>query len=94
MACVTAHAAIDKSCDMLGIRLIKIPMDPKTGKLNVSAMSAAIGPNTIMLYASAPNFPQGVIDDIEAVRRCQSVHIYTAFDDVSWLLGRQVGVQI
>jgi glutamate/tyrosine decarboxylase-like PLP-dependent enzyme len=67
VACVSAHAAIDKACDLLGIRLIKIPMKPETYQLDVRAMEAAIGPNTIMLYASAPTFPQGVIDDVEAV---------------------------
>lgn len=30
-------------------------------------MSRAIGPNTIMLYASAPTYPQGVIDPIDKV---------------------------
>lgn len=57
---------------MLGIRLIKIPMDSNSYQLNVRAMENAIGPNTIMLYASAPSFPQGVIDDIEAVSELKS----------------------
>ena len=67
VACVSAHAAIDKACDLLGIRLIKVPMDPITFKCDLQAMEWAIGPNTIMLYSSAPQFPQGVIDDISAI---------------------------
>lgn len=38
VACVSAHASIDKACDLMGIRLIKIPMDPKTYKADVKAM--------------------------------------------------------
>ena len=64
IACVTAHAAVDKACDLMGIKLIKIPMDPVTCKAIVAAVRRAIGPNTIMMYASAPNYPQGVIDPI------------------------------
>ena len=64
VACESAHAAIDKACGMLGIRLIKVPMDKQTFKCDMAALHAAIGPNTIMLYGSAPQYPQGVIDDI------------------------------
>jgi hypothetical protein len=67
IACESAHAAIDKACDILGIRLIKLPMDPVTFKLNVSEVKRVISPNTIMIYGSAPTFPQGVIDDISGL---------------------------
>ena len=49
VACITAHAAVDKACDLMGIKLIKVAMDPKTGRANVSAVRNAIGPNTIMV---------------------------------------------
>ena len=39
-------------------------MDPKTFRINMSAARAAIGPNTILMYASAPSYPQGAIDPI------------------------------
>lgn len=67
VACESAHAAIDKACGMLGIRLVKIPMDKQTFKCDMAKMHAAIGPNTIMLYGSAPQYPQGTIDDIGAM---------------------------
>ncbi|KAG2805685.1 hypothetical protein JG687_00014377 [Phytophthora cactorum] len=67
IACVTAHAAIDKACEILGIRLIKVPMDPKTLKVDLDAVRWSISANTIMLYSSAPNFPHGMIDNIEAL---------------------------
>ncbi|KDO34178.1 hypothetical protein SPRG_01420 [Saprolegnia parasitica CBS 223.65] len=64
IAAVTAHAAIDKACDMFNIKLIKVPVDPITYRINLDAVRWNISANTIMLYASAPNFPQGTIDDI------------------------------
>lgn len=69
IACVTAHAAIDKACEILGIKLIKVPVDPKTLKSDLSAIKWNITANTIMIYSSAPNFPQGIIDDIEALSK-------------------------
>ncbi|OQR95508.1 sphingosine-1-phosphate lyase [Thraustotheca clavata] len=67
IAAVTAHAAIDKACDMFGIKLIKVPVDPVTFQIDLKAVQWNITANTIMIYSSAPNFPQGTIDDIEAL---------------------------
>eukprot|EP01040_Poterioochromonas_malhamensis_P013318 gene13318-14633_t len=64
IACVTAHAAVDKACDLLGIQLKKVPYDPVTFRINVDAVQSVIGPNTIMMYASAPQYPHGAIDNI------------------------------
>ena len=38
VACVSAHAAIQKAADLMGIRLVLIPMDPSTFKADVKAM--------------------------------------------------------
>ncbi|KAG5181431.1 pyridoxal phosphate-dependent transferase [Tribonema minus] len=64
VACVSAHAAIEKACALMGIKLIKVPMDPKTYKVSVRAIRRSLSVNTIMIYASAPSFPQGIIDPI------------------------------
>uniref|UniRef100_A0A7S3VH77 sphinganine-1-phosphate aldolase n=1 Tax=Chaetoceros debilis TaxID=122233 RepID=A0A7S3VH77_9STRA len=61
----TAHAGLDKACEMFGIRLVKI----ECGKLSEYRVDAKkierlISSNTIMIYSSAPSFPQGVIDPI------------------------------
>lgn len=69
IACVTAHAAIDKACEILGIKLVKVPVDPKTMQADLDAVRWNLTANTIMIYSSAPNFPHGVIDDIEALSR-------------------------
>lgn len=65
IAGLSAHAAVDKACDILKIKLVKVPLDPRTFKVDVGAVKSAIGPNTIMMYASAPGFPHGVIDPIK-----------------------------
>ncbi|RKO98014.1 hypothetical protein CXG81DRAFT_28842 [Caulochytrium protostelioides] len=63
----TIHAAFDKAAEYFGIRLIKIPVDPATGKVDVSKAARAISNATIMLAGSAPNFPHGIVDDIPAL---------------------------
>ncbi|KAL4241054.1 Sphingosine-1-phosphate lyase 1 [Mactra antiquata] len=64
---VTAHAAFDKGADFFGIKIIHIPMDPVTCKVNVKKMKSAITKNTCMLVGSAPQFPHGSIDDLESI---------------------------
>lgn len=66
---ITAHAAFDKAAAMMRIRLKHVPVDPVTFKVNLSAMKRAISKNTCMLVGSAPNFPHGIIDDIEAISK-------------------------
>uniref|UniRef100_A0A7S1C432 sphinganine-1-phosphate aldolase n=1 Tax=Bicosoecida sp. CB-2014 TaxID=1486930 RepID=A0A7S1C432_9STRA len=63
----TAHAAFDKAAFYFKMRIIRTPVDPVTFKADVDAMRAAIGPNTVALVASAPQFPQGVFDDVGAI---------------------------
>ncbi|CAM9320036.1 unnamed protein product, partial [Hapterophycus canaliculatus] len=65
VAATTAHAAVDKACSLMNIRLIKVPVDPVTMKADVRATAAAMSGDTIMVYASAPSFPHGVIDPVE-----------------------------
>ena len=67
IAGLSAHAAVDKACDMLGVKLIKVALDPSTMRINLQLLRKSIGPNTIMMYSSAPNYPQGVIDDIKGM---------------------------
>lgn len=61
---ISAHAAFDKAGDYFGIKVHHIVVDPKSRKVNVARVKRAINSNTIMLVGSAPNFPDGAIDDI------------------------------
>lgn len=54
---MSAHAAIDKACDLMGIRLVKVAMTSDY-QIDVSAVRRALSADTIMVYSSAPSFPQ------------------------------------
>ncbi|KAJ3146158.1 hypothetical protein HDU86_000503 [Geranomyces michiganensis] len=71
---VTIHAAFDKAESYFGVKLIHIPLDPITGKVDLSKVARAINRNTIMLAGSAPNFPHGIVDDIPALARMAKKH--------------------
>ena len=61
----SAHASLDKACDMFGIRQVVVNVnDGETFALGASAVRRKITSNTIMIFASAPSYPQGVIDPI------------------------------
>lgn len=48
-----------------GSPTLQVPVDPATMKADVRATARAMSANTIMVYASAPSFPHGVIDPVE-----------------------------
>ncbi|XP_060728613.1 sphingosine-1-phosphate lyase 1 [Tachysurus vachellii] len=67
IAPVSVHAAFDKAAHYFGMKLIHVPLDKKTMKVDVKAMKRAISKNTAMLVCSAPQFPHGIIDPIVEV---------------------------
>ncbi|XP_055775676.1 sphingosine-1-phosphate lyase 1-like [Salvelinus fontinalis] len=67
IAPVSVHAAFDKAANYFGMKLVHIPLDKNTMKVDVKAMRRAISKNTAMLVCSAPQFPHGIIDPIEEV---------------------------
>ncbi|XP_042358066.1 sphingosine-1-phosphate lyase 1 isoform X2 [Plectropomus leopardus] len=69
LAPVSVHAAFDKAAHYFGMKLVHIPLDKKTMKVDVKAMKRAINKNTAMLVCSAPQFPHGVMDPIEEVAK-------------------------
>lgn len=50
----------------MGIRLTKLPLDSNY-RFSVRHAASSIGPNTILIYASAPSYSQGTIDDISSL---------------------------
>ncbi|CAG8535234.1 12513_t:CDS:2 [Acaulospora morrowiae] len=60
----TIHAAFDKAAGYFNIKMVHVPIDPVTRRVDTTAVSRAINRNTIMVAGSAPNFPYGIIDDI------------------------------
>lgn len=62
----TAHCALNKACEVLKIRLVSIDCNgSETFELPVSQVRKRITSNTIMIFASAPCWPHGVIDPID-----------------------------
>jgi len=64
--CESAHSAFDKACSYFNIRLVRTRAK-RNGTADVDAMRAAISENTIMLVASAPGYPHGVLDPVEQI---------------------------
>ena len=60
----TLHVAFYKAAHYFNIKIKVVPFGSDY-RADVKAMKKAIGPNTIMIAASAPQYPHGVVDPIE-----------------------------
>lgn len=64
----SAHLAFDKASHLMDIEVRRIPVKTDgTYEADVEAMGTACDENTVMMVGSAPNFPHGIIDPIEAL---------------------------
>jgi sphinganine-1-phosphate aldolase len=63
---VTAHAAFDKAAHYFHIKPVRIPVTADC-RADVAAARRAMTGNTIVVVGSAPSFPHGAIDPIEAL---------------------------
>lgn len=66
VAPATIHVAVDKAAHYFGLRLRHAPIR-EDGAADVAAMRALVNRNTVLLMASAPQYPHGVLDPIEAI---------------------------
>ena len=62
----SAHAAFHKAAHMFGVKAVKTRVRPGW-TADPDAMRAALTPNTVLVVGSAPQYPQGVVDDIPAI---------------------------
>ncbi len=62
----TAHPAFNKAADFFGMRVRRIAPGADY-RADPVAMDAAVTPDTIMVVGSAPAYPHGVMDPIEAL---------------------------
>ena len=65
---ITAHVAIEKACDLFGVKCIKLPLDEKY-QIDLNLVEKNINKNTICLIGSFPNFPHCIGDDIEQLSK-------------------------
>ena len=64
---LSAHPALTKACQYLGVTQVKTALDPATMGMDVAKVAGAITPRTVAIYASAPSFTHGVVDPVEAL---------------------------
>ena len=71
----TAHCSLNKACEMLNIHLVCIDCDDGCSyELKADVVQRHITSNTIMMFSSAPSFPQGTIDPIEDLSELATRH--------------------
>jgi sphinganine-1-phosphate aldolase len=86
---VTAHPAFHKAAHYLGAEVAPVPVDPATFRADPAAVAEAITPGTVLVVASAPSYPQGVIDpvaDIAALAASRGVPCHVDACVGGWLL--------
>lgn len=69
----SGHPAFDKAAAMMEIEIRRIPLGADL-LADVAAMDAAVDENTMLLVGSAPCFPYGLIDPIEALGEVAAKH--------------------
>lgn len=60
---VSAHAAFHKAAHYFGITVRRVPVRDDW-RADVDAAAELVGPDTVLVVGSAPQYPQGVIDPI------------------------------
>ena len=65
----TAHAAFDKACDLMDIKLIKVDVDKNTYRVNIKEMEKYITSDTIAIVGSTPQYAHGTMDDIQSLSK-------------------------
>lgn len=58
-----AHPAFNKAGHYLGVRVVRTPLTDDF-RVDLDAYAEAVGPNTVLMAGSAPNYPHGMIDPI------------------------------
>ncbi|NDU72327.1 aminotransferase class V-fold PLP-dependent enzyme [Actinomadura sp. DSM 109109] len=62
----TAHPAFHKAAHYLGMEVVGVPVDGAF-RADPAATEAALTPRTVLVVASAPSYPQGVMDPVPEI---------------------------
>ncbi|KAK9822584.1 hypothetical protein WJX74_007398 [Apatococcus lobatus] len=65
---VSAHAAFFKAAEYFKVKLVVVPVG-KDHRMSASSVKRAITRNTILVVASSPGFPHGVMDPVEDIAK-------------------------
>ena len=69
----SAHAAFEKACHYFVVESRRADVGDDW-RADIAAMDRLIDDNTVMLVASAPQYPQGVIDDVTGIAKLAQQH--------------------
>ena len=67
VAPITAHTSFKKACQILNVEYRMCQVNPLTNKAAVWDMKRLIDSNTILLVASCPSFPYGIVDPVREI---------------------------
>lgn len=70
---VTAHPALEKAAHYFDVAPVHIPVGPDF-RADVKAAERLVSPNTILVVASAPAYPHGVIDPVAPLAELAQRH--------------------
>lgn len=73
VAPVTIHPAFDKAAELFGLTLRKAAAD-ENRKAVAGRMESLVNANTILVVASAPSYPNGVLDPVTEIAAMASRH--------------------
>ena len=62
--CTTGHPGVNKGCNYVGLNCIQIPYTANK-RMSIPHLKKAISSKTIVVVCSAPQYPNGVVDDVE-----------------------------
>jgi glutamate/tyrosine decarboxylase-like PLP-dependent enzyme len=95
----TAHPAFDKACELFGVELRRVAVDPETTLADPEAMAELIDDATIAIVGSACNYGYGTVDPIEALaavalRRGVGLHVDGCLGGFLLPFGAELGLPI
>src|SRR5690625_542571 len=79
----SAHPCLNKAAHLLGLEVKRVALDDEY-RMDMAAVEEAIDDKTIMIYASAPNYPYGVFDPIPALGQLAIRHRLWLHVDGCW----------
>jgi sphinganine-1-phosphate aldolase len=68
LMCITGHPGINKGCSYVGLDVVQVASSPD-GKMCLKDLKRKISSNTVVVVCSAPQYPHGVVDNVEGIAK-------------------------
>lgn len=79
-----AHPSFFKGCELLGLRVIKVPIDGETFRADHQKMEKSVAEDTIAIVATAGSWPTGVIDPLQEIGEIAQKRSLYYHVDAAW----------